>query len=167
MSKTKLSGRSLVIRLDRDELRVALMILGSTNPTVLHSVVLPVPEGAVDDGFIAQPEAVKELLRQALLEPQFKRCSKAVISLCTTQIITELTTTPVMSEKKLDKMLRANMDMYFPVDTRDYNLVWKINGSSKTHVAKADFAFFADHFIGESKRRFINTASRVSIADQF
>jgi len=131
MSKTKLSGRSLVIRLDRDELRVALMILGSTNPTVLHSVVLPVPEGAVDDGFIAQPEAVKELLRQALLEPQFKRCSKAVISLCTTQIITELTTTPVMSEKKLDKMLRANMDMYFPVDTRDYNLVWKINGSSK------------------------------------
>ncbi len=140
MSKKNLKGRALVIRLDKEELRVALMVLGSAQPTMLHSVVLPVPDGAVDDGFIVQPEIVKELLSTALLEPEFKRCNRAVFSLCTTQIITELTTAPVMSEKKLDKMLRSNMDMYFPVDTKDYNLVWKINGSAKSEGGKNELS---------------------------
>ena len=140
MSATKLKGRSLVIRLDRDEMRVALMVLGAAMPTVIHSVSLPVPAGAVDDGLIAQPDVVRELLSTALLEPQFKKCRTAVFSLCTTQIITELTTTPKMSEKKLDKMLRANMDMYFPVDVRDYNLVWKINGSSKNEQGEDEMS---------------------------
>ena len=140
MSKKNLKGRALVIRLDKDELRVALMILGAAEPTLLHSVVLPVPDGAVDDGYIVQPEVVKELLSTALLEPEFRRCNRAVFSLCTTQIITELATAPVLNEKKLDKMLRSNMDMYFPVDTKDYNLVWKINGNAKNEEGKSELS---------------------------
>ena len=105
MSATKLKGRSLVIRLDRDEMRVALMVLGAAMPTVIHSVSLPVPAGAVDDGFIAQPDVVRELLSTALLEPQFKKCRTAVFSLCTTQVISETVTTPEVPAARLGKML--------------------------------------------------------------
>ena len=125
MSKSKISGKLLSIQLSRSEMQIVLVDKGSE---ILHSVCVPVPSGAVEDGVIRNVEAVTETLKAAVKTPELKRVHQAVFTLCTTQVITETVTTPELTGKKLEKLLRANMDMYFPVDVQDYHLVWQVIG---------------------------------------
>jgi len=125
MSKSKISGKLLSIQLGRSEMQIVLVDKGTE---ILHSVCVPVPSGAVEDGMIRNAEAVTEALKAAVKTPELKRVRQVVFALCTTQVITETVTTPELTGKKLEKLLRANMDMYFPVDVQDYHLVWQVIG---------------------------------------
>jgi len=123
MSKNlKISGKVLAIQLGREETQLILMNNGTE---VLYSTVLSTPVGAVEDGVIRNPDAVKAMLKSALQEPELKRVRKAVFTLTTSQVISELVTTPNLSGAKLEKLILANADMYFPVDVKDYQLVWQ------------------------------------------
>jgi len=125
MSK-KLSGKGLVIQLSSDKIRIAKTNLGAAMPQLQASFVADLPEGAVEDGVIHNLEAVSLTLQQALTDPELRRIKRAVFVLCTTQVIAEQTTMPQVAVSKLDKMLEANMDMYFPVDTQNYHLAWQL-----------------------------------------
>lgn len=129
MSKLKISGKVLSIQLGRDETQIVLMGKGAE---VLHSVVLPTPEGAVEDGMIRNEEAVRNLLKTALKAQEFRRVNQAVFVLGSSQVITETVTTPDLNEAKLEKLLEANVDRYFPVDMKDYQLVWQVVGPNDT-----------------------------------
>lgn len=127
MSKCKITGKVLSIQLGREETRIALISGGSE---ILHSVSLMTPAGAVEDGEIRNAEAVRDMLKKALRAPEFKRVRQAVFTLCTTQVITsDPQTVPDLPEAKLEKLISANMDTYFPVDIQDYNVIWQVIGS--------------------------------------
>lgn len=126
MSSKKLSGKGLVIQLSSDKIRIAKTNLGAAMPQLQASFVADLPEGAVEDGVIHNLEAVSLTLQQALTDPELRRIKRAVFVLCTTQVIAEETTMPQVAVSKLDKMLEANMDMYFPVDTQNYHLTWQL-----------------------------------------
>lgn len=125
MSKCKITGKVLVIQLGRDETRIALMGPGSE---ILHRSTVPTPVGAVEDGMIQSADVVRDLLHTALDAPEYRGVRKAVFSLCTSQVITEKVTTPDIPAAKLDKLLQSNVDMYFPMDMKDYQLVWQTVG---------------------------------------
>ena len=126
MSRQKLSGKALVIQLASDQLRVAKMSLGGSEPTILSTFAADLPQGAVVDGVIHQLEPVRNALRDALQTPELRWVKRAVFSLCTTQVISEQASIPAVPLNKLDKMLESNMDMYFPVDTQNYHLTWQV-----------------------------------------
>lgn len=128
MKQKKPSGRALVIQLGRDELRIALTVLGAAAPKLQQCVAVPVPEGTVEDGMLRDPETLREILRSALKRPEFKRTRRVVFSICSAQIISETAAVPAVSPKKMAKLLESNMDLYFPVDAKEYHLVWKIIG---------------------------------------
>lgn len=123
MSKCKITGKVLAIQLGRDQTQIALMGKGSE---LLHAVSVPTPEGAVEDGTIRNPDALRDMLKETLKTPEFKSVKRVVFSLCTSQIISETVTTPDLPAGKLEKLLMANMDMYFPVDMKDYQLIWQV-----------------------------------------
>ena len=125
MSKCKITGKVLSIQLGREETQIVLMGNGSE---ILHAAAVPTPEGAVEDGMIQNADAVRSMLRTALNVPEFKRVRQAVFSLCTSQVITETVSTPDLPAAKLEKLLQSNVDMYFPVDMQDYQLVWQTIG---------------------------------------
>lgn len=125
MSKCKITGKVLAVQLGRDETQIALMGKGSE---ILHSVVLSTPAGAVEDGMIRNPDAVRGMLKSALNVPEFKRVRQAVFTLSTSQVITETVTIPDLPVQKVEKLLQANVDTYFPVDMAEYQLVWQIIG---------------------------------------
>ena len=131
MSKRKISGLKLVIQLGRDE---SVFVLCDKAGQIMHSIVLPTPEGALDDGMIRNAEAVRELIRSATSMPEFAGVHNVVFSLCTSQVITETVTTPDLSKKKLEKLIVANMDMYFPVDMSEYKLVWQTIEQKKNNA---------------------------------
>lgn len=123
MSKCKITGKVLAIQLGREDTQIVLMGKGAE---ILHTVKVQTPDGAVEDGMIRNPEAVRTMLKTALKEePAFKRVRQAVFTLCTSQVISETVTTPELPDAKLEKLLTANVDMYFPVDMHDYQLVWQ------------------------------------------
>lgn len=125
MSKSKITGNVLVIQLGREETQIILMGSGSE---VQYGTSVATPAGAVDDGAIRNPDAVRDMLKTALKTPEFKRVRQVVFSLCTSQVIAETVTTPDLPASRLEKLLRANVDMYFPVDIQDYHLVWQVVG---------------------------------------
>lgn len=143
MSKNvKITGKVLVIQLGRVESQLAL-VQGGTE--VLYSAVLATPMGAVEDGMIQNPEAVQRMLKEALREPELKRVRKVVFTLCTSQAITEKVTTPDLSGAKLEKLILANADMYFPLDVQDYRLAWEIIGpkTSEAGLKELDVQLWA------------------------
>lgn len=135
MNKCKLSGKGLVVQLSREETRIALMQLGTAEAQVLHSTVVPTPAGAVDDGVIQDYPAMLALLKEALNDPAYAKVRRVVFSLCTSQVIAETVTTPDLPEKRLEKLLQANMDMYFPIDVSEYQLVWQSLGPKASEGA--------------------------------
>lgn len=131
MSRQKLSGKALVIQLISNQMRIAKMSLGGSEPNILDTYTAQLPEGAVVDGVIHQLEPVLDVLKTALLIPELRRIKRVIFTLCTTQVITEDTTLPQVPVSKLEKMLEANMDMYFPVDTQNYHLTWQLVNHDK------------------------------------
>ena len=126
--RKKLFGRGMVILLESGEIRIAQMNLGAAAPQIQYSAVLPTPEGAVDDGYIIAPDPLLDCLRDALSVPELNRVRNVVFSLCSTQVLSEVVTVPNVPRRKLERLLYSNMDIYFPVDTQDYHLVWTVVG---------------------------------------
>ena len=128
MSKVKITGKVLSIRIGRDATHIALI---GNKGEVLHVAGYNTPVGAVEDGTIRDYGLLLGMLRPALKAPEFRHVRQAVFCLCTTQVITEVVTVPVLAEAKLEKLLMANVDMYFPVDMQDYHVVWQAIGSKQ------------------------------------
>lgn len=125
MSNGKRPGRSLVIQLNSETIRAAFAAPGADAQHPLQACAsAPLPEGAVEDGFIMDREAVSAALKDLLAAPEFKRTRRAVLTLCSTQIISESVTVPVTPARQLGRLLSANMDLYFPVAVEDYHMVW-------------------------------------------
>ena len=126
MSRTKLHGKVLAIQLTSGHLRIAKLSLSGSEPAIQATSVHDLPDGCVVDGVIHRVETVRGVLRTALKNPDYKHCKRVVFSLCTSQIITEDATLPQVPVNRLEKMLEANMDLYFPVDTQDYHMIWQL-----------------------------------------
>lgn len=125
MSKCKITGKVLSVRMGREETQLLLVGKGSE---ILYSACVPTPAGAVEDGMIRNLDAVRDMLKTAIQVPELKRVHQVVFALCTTQVITEVVTIPDLPAAKMEKLLQSNADMYFPVDTKDYQMVWEVLG---------------------------------------
>ena len=140
MSTKKLTGKALVIQITREEIRIGLMRLGQVNPELQASLLLPTPEGAVEDGEIRNLTALKDALRPALEDPTFRRVRRTVFVLCSSRVISSSARLPAKQKgARLGQVLQANMDEYFPVQTEDYLLTWEhvgyaMDGSLKESV---------------------------------
>ena len=128
MSKCKITGKKLVIQLGRTDTQIVAM----NGSTILHGKTYETPVGAVEDGMIRNQDAVRELLKGAMKEPEFKGIRQVVFTLCTSQVISEVVATPDLPASRLEKLLQANVDMYFPVDMHDYKLVWQVIGPKRS-----------------------------------
>ena len=128
MSKCKITGKVLVIHLGKEETRIVRM----NGSEVQHRAAFITPSGAIEDGAIRNPEAVRELLKAALKAKEFRGVRQAVFVLNTSQVITSVATTPELPEARLEKLLQANMDMYFPIDIEEYHVVWQVVGPKTT-----------------------------------
>lgn len=127
MSKQKLSGRALVVQITEREIRIVQMTLGSD--AISEQVILPTPPNAVEDGQLVGLDALRDAMEPVLRQGQFRRCRKVVFSLCSTQVISESVTVPVVKkQQRLGQMLLANMDEYFPIDPGEYQLSWESVG---------------------------------------
>lgn len=121
----KITGKVLTVQIGAEQTLVAL---ADKSGSIVHTAAVPTPEGAVDDGAIVDTAAVTQMLKSVIRRPEFRKIRRAVFVLCTSQVIAAVGTVPTLTGKKLEKLLNANADVYFPVDVTDYRLVWQIIG---------------------------------------
>ena len=121
----KQRGRRLAIQISAGELRVACVCFPAGVPEVRASAVEALPEGAVLDGELLQPEAVAHSLRALLDRPAFRGERLAAFCLCSSQIRSETVFVPPVEKRWLRQLLYANLDLYFPLRQEDCTLVWE------------------------------------------
>lgn len=121
----KITGKVLTVQIGAEQTLVAL---ADKSGSIVHTAAVPTPEGAVDDGAIVDTAAVTQMLKSVIRRPEFRKVRRAVFVLYTSQVISAVGTVPALTGKKLEKLLNANADVYFPVDVADYRLVWQIIG---------------------------------------
>lgn len=129
MRNCKLTGKALVVQISQEETRIALMKLGASNRKILDSVVVPTPENEVEDGFIHNVKNMRSVLMDVRKMKNFMQTRKVVFSLCTSQVISETVAIPDVPQKQLERLLMANMDVYFPVDREEYEIAWQSVGT--------------------------------------
>ena len=121
----KRHGRCLAIQIGAGELRAAQFRPGAEGPELLASVCVPLPEGAVRDGELLRPEPVAEALRGLLAQGAFRGLRRTVFCLSSAQIRSETVSVPPVGERRLGRLLYANLDLYFPASPEDSALAWE------------------------------------------
>ena len=86
MSKKKLSGKRLVIQFGRYMTQIVLV---NAKGHIQHAATVSTPLGAVEDGMIQDMDAMRDMLKEALRAPEFKRTYEVVFTLSTSQVIAE------------------------------------------------------------------------------
>ena len=94
MSKQKLTGRVLVVQIDRDNIRLAQTVPGASGLQLRSRKSVPTPPGAVEDGYILKPEPLRELLATVLADPDYRRIRRVVFTIQTTRIVSETALVP-------------------------------------------------------------------------
>lgn len=161
MSKKLITGNILAVQLGRNETQIALV---GKNSQILHGITVPTPAGAVEDGMIQNSEDVSAMLKEALQTPEFKGVRQVVFSLCTSQVITETASTPDLPRAKMEKLIQANADMYFPVDVWDYRLIWEVVGPKKNDAGVKEVALQLWAVPNEMLKRYYQAANACGLS---
>ena len=135
-----LSTKKLVVGLDIGSHSVKACELKQTNH--IYSVVnlgsIILPEGAVDDGTLHNPEAVGKAITELLANMKIKH-KKVAISISGYSVIVKKIHLTVMEEKQLEAYITAEAEQYIPFDIDDVYLDFQdlktnTEGSSQTEV---------------------------------
>ena len=73
MANKPLSGKALVIQIDRQSIHIAQTVLGASWPQLEDREVLETPYGAVDDGQLVNPDMIRSVLAPVLESPALSR----------------------------------------------------------------------------------------------
>lgn len=135
-----LSTDKLVIGLDIGSHSIKVCELQKTDKTYsvvnLGSIILP--EGAVDDGTLHDPEAVGKSITELLANLKIKQ-KKVAISISGYSVIVKKIHLAVMEEKELERYIMAEAEQYIPFDINDVYLDFQdlktnTEGSMQTEV---------------------------------
>ncbi len=92
--------------------------------------ILPVPEGAISEGRIADMEGLAEIIRSLFKSQKIKEKNVAV-STGGQSVVIKTISTPKVSEEELHKNIRAEAEQYIPYDIDDVNIDYQILGESE------------------------------------
>ena len=92
---------------------------------VTKSIMFSTPNGAIEDGRIADVDALSDRIKKHITLNGFT-AKETVITISGTSIITREITLPKVSRKELDNIIEMESPQSFPVDLANYLLDYKI-----------------------------------------
>ncbi|MFT3983977.1 MAG: pilus assembly protein PilM [Lachnospiraceae bacterium] len=95
------------------------------HPRIYSSLEATTPEGALEDGYIRQPEQLGKVIREAL-DQNGIRTKQAVYSISSAKIASREAFLPFVKEAKLPELVEASVGDYFPVDISDCKVTYQI-----------------------------------------
>lgn len=95
------------------------------NPKVYGSFTIATPEGAIEDGFIHDPESLGAAIREAIQQNGMKT-KQVVYSIASSKIANRDATLPFVKENKLGELVEVSAPDYFPVDISDCKVAYQV-----------------------------------------
>lgn len=123
-------AKILSIEIGNSLTKICEMDFRTKNPKVYKYISVPTPEGAVEDGFLADRPEFAAAVRKALNANKIKT-KQAVFSVTSSKIATREVMLPVVKMNQIDGMVKANASDYFPIDLSEYELAHLILGTVK------------------------------------
>ena len=116
-------AKILTIEIDTAQLRVAEV--DSRGQHIYHCFVLPVPQGAVDDGQIRDTKSLGKLLKAELIRRGIKT-KKVFFAAGSSRIASREVRIPFVKKDKIQNIIQENATDYFPIDISGYVLSYSI-----------------------------------------
>ncbi len=139
-----LSTEKLVVGLDIGSHSIKVCELRQTDKTYsvvnLGSIILP--EGAVEDGSLHDPEAVGKVITELLANLKIKH-KKVAISISGYSVIVKKIHLAVMEEKQLEEYITAEAEQYIPFDIDDVYLDFQDLKTNTEDSASTDIILVA------------------------
>ena len=114
-------GNILSVLIENSDMRICEIAKSGAAITVKNAFQVELPSGTVDDGVIVDVEAVAKVLYAALKNNNIKR-GKIAFVITSRKIANKEVTLPyVKNEAKIEEMIKANIEDYFPMNNlEDY-----------------------------------------------
>ncbi len=114
-------GNILSVLIENSDMRICEIAKSGAAVTVKNAFQVELPSGTVDDGVIVDVEAVAKVLYAALKNNNIKR-GKIAFVITSRKIANKEVTLPyVKNEAKIEEMIKANIEDYFPMNNlEDY-----------------------------------------------
>lgn len=125
------SGSGVGLELDTGEARVVQFQGNARNPEVSAWGRIALPDGAVEDGMVAQPEAVGEALAELWSESGITG-RDVVVGVFNQSVLVRFAAFPKVPRDKLDKVIRYQAQDYLPIPLAGVVLDYAVIGETVT-----------------------------------
>lgn len=110
--------------------RICEMDYRAKSPRIYKYVSMPTPQGAVEDGYLADNVEFAMSLKNVLMENKI-RTRQAVFSVASSKIATREVTLPMVKMSQMESLVKANASEYFPIDLSEYEIAHLVLGVIK------------------------------------
>lgn len=129
-----MASKVLSIEIGVNTTRLCLVDYRVKTPKVYKYARLATPEGTIRDGELAPTPEFVTAVKHTIASNRMK-CKQAIFTIASSKIAAREVSIPIVKEKKIDALVRANASDYFPIDLSDYEIGYILMGKT-TGVAK-------------------------------
>ncbi|MDO5292140.1 MAG: pilus assembly protein PilM [bacterium] len=111
------------IEIGQDRTRICEVDYRKKNPKVYNYITFTTPPDVIEDGYIRDKRAFAAALRENLDSANIKN-SNVVFTISSTKIANREAVIPLVKENRIQEVVMASANDYFPIDVNEYNITY-------------------------------------------
>ncbi|MDO5521446.1 MAG: pilus assembly protein PilM [bacterium] len=115
--------RVISIEIGQERTRICEVDYRKKNPKVYNHITFTTPPDVIDDGYIRDKRVLAAVLKDKM-ESVNMRNTKVVFTIASTKIANREATIPLVKENRIQEVVMASANDYFPIDVNDYNITY-------------------------------------------
>lgn len=120
-----MSNKVISFEIGSQVIKICVVSFRKKNPKVYQTLILETPYDCVEDGYIKDMNTLTTVIGKKLKEANIS-VGHAVFTISSTKIANREVILPMVKEKKIAEIIKANTADYFPIDVKDYNITYII-----------------------------------------
>lgn len=117
--------RVLSIDIGLQKTKICEVEYGKKNPHIYNCITFDTPENAIEDGYIRDKETFTAVLKENLAIAKMK-ITDVVFTIASTKIANREIVIPMVKENRIQAVVDAGAQDYFPVDISEYTISYSI-----------------------------------------
>lgn len=117
--------RVLSIEIGLIKTRVCEVSYKKKNPHIYQCITFDTPDNTMEDGYIRNKEVFGAVLRENLAKANIK-ITNVIFTISSTKIANREVMIPMVNDNRIQAVIEANVNEYFPVDVSEYIISYSI-----------------------------------------
>lgn len=130
-----MTKRVLSIEIGLRKIRICEMDYKKRNPHVYNCIVLDTPKDTTEDGYIRDKNALAIVVKNAIAGEKIKT-TDVVFTVSSSKIANREVIIPMVKDQRIQSIVEAGAQDYFPIDVSDYSISYTILERSKAKEDK-------------------------------